>query len=215
MNPFKRKDESSKTPSPAGGAGDESLGGAEGGGGSGGDMSGGEGVDETAALIDQLQAEIEGLRADQLRLTRERDEAQAAWKHALADFQNFQRRASQNEQTAREQGVRGVLHSVVPVVDHFEMALSLNPEASTAKQVIDGVSMIKDELVRALELHGVRAIRPAPGEAFDASAHKAIGQQPVPGVQPGSVALTVRIGYMLDGRVVRPAEVLVAAEPGG
>jgi molecular chaperone GrpE len=203
MNPFKRKDESKPDPETGPIPADP------------GSMA--DGVDETAALIDQLERQLDTLRQERDAAVSERDQAQAAWKHAMADFQNFQRRSVQNEQSAREQAVRSVLHSILPVVDHFEMALALNPEASTARQVIDGVSMIKDELLRAVSLHGVQVIKPARGEAFDASRHKAIAQQPaVPAdVSAGNVLMAVRVGYEMDGRVIRPAEVIVASAGGG
>lgn len=160
--------------------------------------------DQTAALIDQLQADVAKFAA-------ERDQAVAAYKQSLAEFANYQRRALTSEQQAREQAVRKTLESIIPVMDHFELALAQNPETATAKSVIDGVSMIKDELLRALSAQGVEAIRPGAGEAFDANRHKAIVQQPAEGVEPGAVVQTLRTGFMLGGRVIRPAEVIVAA----
>jgi molecular chaperone GrpE len=169
-----------------------------------GEQAGGADPDQTAALIDQLQAELAHVR-------QERDIAQAAYKQSLADFANYQRRSLVSEQQAREQAIRRVLESVIPVVDHFEMALSQNPETATAQSVIEGVSMIRDELVRALSSQGVGVIKPAPGETFDATRHKAILQQVVDGAEAGTIVSTVRIGFVLDNRVVRPAEVIVAS----
>ncbi len=170
----------------------------------GGEQAGGADPDQTAALIDQLQAEVAHVR-------QERDIAQAAYKQSLADFANYQRRSLVSEQQAREQAIRRVLESVIPVVDHFEMALSQNPETATTQSVIDGVSMIRDELVRALSSQGVGVIKPAAGEPFDATRHKAILQQVVDGAEPGTIVTTVRIGFVLDNRVVRPAEVIVSS----
>ncbi len=117
--------------------------------------------DQTADMLDELQKQVNQLAEQRERLLVELGEAQNAHKLALADFQNFQRRSASNEQQAREQGVRGVLYSVMNVVDHFEMALSLDPAKTTAQQVISGVSMIKDELLSALALHGIGIIKPA------------------------------------------------------
>ena len=166
------------------------------------------GPDETAALIDDLSIKVD-------ELTRQRDEAKDQHARALAEFQNYQRRSLQNEQQAREFGVRGVLQSVMPVVDHFDMALSLDPDKSTAKQVIDGVTMIKDELLRALSQHGVGLIRPGKGDAFDPTQHEAIVHVDAPGVAEGCVVATLRLGYAVSGRVVRPAQVSVAKAAGG
>lgn len=160
-------------------------------------------VDETSALIDELQTQVQ-------RLTQERNEAQNAHKLALADFQNYQRRAMSNETEARQQGVRSVLHSVMPVLDHFDMALLSNPEKVSAQQVMDGVQMIKTELIRALSAHGVHMISPAKDDMFDPQRHEAIMHQTAEGVQPGHVVITLRPGFTLNDRLVRPAQVSVA-----
>jgi molecular chaperone GrpE len=171
--------------------------------------------DETAAAMDDLSKRIGELEAERDRLLAERDEARAEHKRALADFQNYQRRAVSNEAQARELGVRSVVSGVMPVIDHFEMALSLDPSRSSAQQVISGVSMIKDELLGALAGHGVALIRPAPGEAFDPTRHEAVMEQPSSTVPPGCVVALMRSGYALQERVIRPAQVVVAkAEPG-
>ncbi|MCE2966884.1 MAG: nucleotide exchange factor GrpE [Phycisphaerales bacterium] len=161
--------------------------------------------DATASLLDELQDTIR-------RLTSERDAAIDAHKRALADFQNYQRRAIQNEHTAREQGVRSVLTNIIPVLDHFDLALTQDASRSSAKQVIDGVTMIKDELVRVLGNSGVQPIRPGQGSEFDPTRHEAVMHMPAENVPAGKVVMTLRIGYMLGDRLVRPAQVAVAPE---
>jgi molecular chaperone GrpE len=160
--------------------------------------------------------ELEALRAQVAQLQAEVGQAQDDRQRALADYVNFQRRSAQNERDAKEAGVRGVLHSVLPVLDHFDMALAQDPATASAASVIQGVTMIKDELIRALGVHGVGLIRPARGEAFDPLRHKAITQMPGGEVAPGAVLVLARVGFTLGERVVRPAEVVVAAgEPAG
>lgn len=166
-----------------------------------------DGPDETAALIEQMDQQIGKLIA-------ERDQAAADHKRALAEFQNYQRRAWQNEQQAREQAVRGVLGSVMSVVDHFDMALNQDPNRTTAAAIISGVTMIKDELLTALTSHGVGLIKPAPGDAFDPTRHEAVMQQPSESVAPGNIISLMRLGYTVNDRVVRPAQVVVARDAG-
>lgn len=171
--------------------------------------------DQTAQLIDSLQAEVADLRQHLDTTRAERDEARAAYQRSLADFQNYQRRALANEQQAREQGARGVVLSLMGPLDHFDLALGQNPETATAASVIAGVSMIKDELLRALGAHGIGLVRPAKGEAFDPQKHEAIMQQAAEGVEPGRVVATLRVGYTLNERVVRPAQVSVTPTAAG
>jgi molecular chaperone GrpE len=163
-----------------------------------------EAPDETGAQShDVLQAQIDALTA-------ERDEAKAAYMRALADFQNFQRRSIENEREAKRQGVTSLLLSVVPVIDHFDMALALDPEKSSAKQVLDGVQAIRDDLLRVLGMHGVSPINPQPNDELDPNRHHALMQQAAPGVEPGRISRTLQVGYALGDRVIRPANVMVA-----
>jgi molecular chaperone GrpE len=166
------------------------------------DPAGAGDPDETASLIDTLtRGRDEAIR--------ERDEMADKWKRALAEYQNYQRRAAQNEVEARREGSLRVLHSVVPVLDHFDIALSGNADPAAAPY-IEGMKVIRSEIMRALELHGVTLINPQPNETFEPGKHEAIMQQPAAGVESGRIAKTFQTGYAMDGRVFRSAKVAVA-----
>lgn len=163
--------------------------------------------DETAALLDQISAELSDA-------VKSRDDAMEKWKRALADFQNYQRRALTNEQEAKRQGITAVLHTVLPVLDHFDIALSPEARSGSVDQIVQGVTAIRAELIKALEVHGIRVINPAPGADFDPNQHQAIVTQPAPpGVDPGRIVSTFQAGYALGDRILRPAKVAVAAAP--
>lgn len=156
-----------------------------------------EGVDDRA---NQLINELEDAKARTLRL--------------MADFNNYQRRALQNEDNARREGAAGVVTAVVPVLDHFDHALALDPAKASADQVMAGVKVIRDELLKALAGRGVSLILPSPGDEFVPGRHEAVMQQPAPGVKPGRIVNTFQPGYVLidvgQERVLRPAKVVVA-----
>jgi molecular chaperone GrpE len=152
----------------------------------------------------------EDMHAQVLRLSQERDEAVTQWKRALADFQNYQRRALQNEQEAKRQGVTGVLTSVLPVLDHFDLAMTQPAPDEASRKILDGVRVIRAELIRVLENHGVTILNPQPNDEFDPNRHSAIMQQEVKGVKPGRVSATFQPGYSLGDRVIRSAKVAVA-----
>jgi molecular chaperone GrpE len=148
---------------------------------------------------------------------RERDEANQKYLRTLAEFQNYQRRSLQNEQFAKAQGAAGVVQSVVNVIDHFDIALGQDPSRASAEQVISGVRLIRDELLRALQQHGVGLINPVPGDEFTPGRHEAVSMRAQDGVAPGRVVQTFQAGYTLAGggvsgqeRVLRPAKVVVA-----
>lgn len=211
FNPFK-KDKSDQPTGAAGPRGDEDA------------VARAEGA-EPMADLGPSETDMKGSEVDELRerlgaLAEQLAQAKEERARALADYANFQRRSVLNERDAREMGVRGVLNSVLPVIDHFDMALGqAGAQAGSASGgdaalagIVQGVTMIRDELLRALAAHGAVPIRPGLGEAFDPLRHKAIAHVPAQGVEPGAVVTLTRVGFVIGDRVVRPAEVVVAAQ---
>jgi len=142
----------------------------------------------------------------------ERDEMAAKYQRALADYQNAQRRFSTDMGAAREAGVERVLASLIPVLDHFDMALHQDPEKVSAEQILAGVKLIRDEFNRAMGAFGVQAISPAVNAEFDPNQHEALSTLAVEGVEPTHVSSVYQIGYRVGDRVVRAAKVTVAPE---
>ncbi len=155
-------------------------------------------IDPDDGRVAELEAKLEDAEARALR--------------AMADFQNFQRRAANNEVEARKQGVTAVVSGLLPVLDNFELALQQKDAGGTAEQILGGVEMVKGELLRALEMQGVTPIRPEPGDELDPGAHEAVSQMPAEGIDPGRIAQVFQVGYMFGDRVLRPAKVMVASE---
>ncbi len=177
-----------------------------------------------AELLDQarsgeadLPVGAEDFAAALVAVAAQRDDHLARLQRTAADFQNFQRRAGQNEAEARRMGVAGVLQSVLMVVDYFDMALKQDPATATVDQVIGGVKLIKGELLRVLGNHGVALIQPAPGDSFDPLRHEAVEKRPAgdesAGIPAGHVVSVSAPGYLLQDRVIRSAKVVVAVQP--
>tara|TARA_R110000782_G_scaffold20675_17_gene55879 strand:- start:9053 stop:9694 length:642 start_codon:yes stop_codon:yes gene_type:complete len=143
----------------------------------------------------------------------QRDETQSRLLRAAADHQNFQRRASINEREAREMATRGVVSSLIPLIDQFELALMQDPAKVSGETITMGVKMIRDEFLRVLGAYGVVPIAPEIGDEFNPGPHEAMMQQPAEGVEPGHISFVMSTGYKLGDRVVRPAKVGVAPTP--
>jgi len=152
--------------------------------------------EEAAAYVEQLRKELE--------------EALAARQRALADFRNFQRRSMENEQKAASAGARRVIQSLLPVLDHFDLALSLDPDKTTLETLLNGVRIVRDEINKALQLQGVEVITPQVGDEFDPNQHEAILRQPREGVAPDGIVQVMQPGYRLGDIVLRPAKVAIA-----
>jgi molecular chaperone GrpE len=170
--------------------------------------------DISDADFSDFSAEV--VRTDETvaRLEKEVLEERTRAMRLMADFQNFQRRAATNERVARAQGVSSVVTSVVPVIDHFDLALAQDTSKASAQQIVDGVKVIREELLRVLTRHGVQVVSPTPNDEFVPGRHEAIMQMPVEGVASGHIAQTFQPGFVLrEGEqefVLRPAKVAVA-----
>ena len=143
-------------------------------------------------------------------LQAQRDEFNAKYLHALADLQNFRKRAAQNEQEARQWGARSVVQSILTVMDHFDLALAQDPQTTNAQQILSGVEVVRDELLMALKSQRVDVISPKPNDIFDPNLHEAVMYQPQEGISPGHIVAMLQLGYTLADRVVRPAKVSLA-----
>lgn len=148
------------------------------------------------------------------QLEKERDAAIEARKRALADYANFERRSRENEERARRDGAHGVLRSLLPVVDHFNLALDQDPATLTVDQLLGGLKIVREDLVKAMEAHGVKRIDPQPGDEFDPRCHEAMMRQSVEDIEPNHIVATLQPGFAAGKFVLRAAKVSVAPEAG-
>jgi len=146
------------------------------------------------------------------KLLAERDEAIAAKLRAQADFANFQRRSLENEARARIGGLVQLTRALMPVLDHFDLALAQDHSKLTVEQLAKSIEMTRAELQKALEQNGIARIDPTPGTLFDPLQHDAVMRQPAEGVAPGCVSMRFQTGWRLGESVLRPAKVAVAPE---
>lgn len=154
-------------------------------------------------------------REAESKLRAEIEEWKGKYLHSLADFQNYQRRSAENEKEAKRQGVTSVVWHLMGVLDNFDLALRQDPAKASVEQIMQGVSMVKSQMLQALGSLGVSAIEPKPGETFDPHRHEAVAQVPSPDIEPGRIAACFQVGYALGDRVLRPAKTSVAKAADG
>ncbi len=140
-------------------------------------------------------------------LEKEVAELKDARLRALADLQNTARRGVENEGRARAQGVAGAAKSILPALDHVDLALQ--QKGMTLEQALQGLSMLREELVKGLEKVGVERIEPKVGEEFQPGIHEAVMRQPVEGVPADGVSMVLQSGWRLGESILRPAKVAV------
>lgn len=147
----------------------------------------------------------EVVEADLAELTRDRDEYREAAQRVQADFENYRKRVLREQTALVERASEALVEQLLPVLDSFELALGMLEGAE--EKVRKGVDLVYAELLAVLERAGLERID-ADGEAFDPNVHEAVLHEDGEG-EP-VVAETMRGGYRLKGRVLRPAMVKVA-----
>lgn len=132
---------------------------------------------------------------------------------AAADLENFRRRTVREKDELRTLATGRVLEDVFPVLDNLALAISAakQPKADL-KSLIGGIDMVLSQLKAALASHGLKEVNPV-GQAFDPHQHEAISHQPSPDVKEENVLQVVRTGYSLNGRLLRPASVVISSGP--
>ncbi|MDP3071142.1 MAG: nucleotide exchange factor GrpE [Opitutaceae bacterium] len=130
-----------------------------------------------------------------------------------ADLENFRRRTVRDKEDLRTTATGRVLEDVFPVLDTLALAINAarQPNADL-KSLVGGVDMVLTQLKTALANHGLKEISPA-GQPFDPHQHEALSYQPSADVKEEHVLTVVRTGYSLNGRLLRPASVVVSSGP--
>jgi molecular chaperone GrpE len=162
---------------------------------------------DTAADADAAPAaaEIESLR-------RELQDKQDRLLRALAETDNVRRRAQRDREDYVRYATESLLRDLVPVLDNLDRALTAGRATDGAGTVVEGVELIQRELLRVLERAGLTRYSVV-GQPFDPSRHEAIARVVSAEATPDTVVHETAPGYLLHGRVLRPALVAVAAAP--
>jgi molecular chaperone GrpE len=157
---------------------------------------------EENAVTGAVYEQIEALKADVLR--------------AHAETQNARRRAEQDVEKARKFALEKFVGELLPVADNLERAIAAgDSEDEGQKSVLEGVALTHKSLLDTLKKFKVEVIDPH-GEPFDPQLHQAMSMVPNPDSEPNTVLTVFQKGYTLNGRLVRPAMVVVSSvAPGG
>jgi molecular chaperone GrpE len=156
-----------------------------------------------------------GAHDELVKTAAQRDEYLALAQRTQADFENYRKRVARDAAAAQERGAIALAKELLPALDNLDRALE--EAANTAARdeddpLLQGVRLVRSELVAALARVGVESFCPA-GEPFDPAVHEAVATAPQPpgGADSGTVVEVYQLGYRLGESVIRPARVVVAA----
>lgn len=129
-----------------------------------------------------------------------------------AEIENLRRRTEQDVEKAHKFALEKFSKDILNTIDNLERALATpaNKEDESVKALFDGVELTLKELVATVARFGVEAVGVV-GEAFNPDLHQAISMQPAEGFETNQISVVLQKGYTLNGRVIRPAMVMVAA----
>jgi molecular chaperone GrpE len=139
---------------------------------------------------------------------RERDEWRDKAYRAAADAENVKRRSAQEIADARQYAVTKFAADVLGVGDNLARALTA-PEGNE-KALRDGILMVATQLQTMLGRYGIAPIVVKPGDVLDANLHQAMTEAPTNDVAPGHIVQEMQAGFTINGRLLRPAMVVVA-----
>lgn len=133
----------------------------------------------------------------------ERQEYLEGWQRAKADCINYKNEEGKRLEDMGRFITEGLIKDMLPALDSFDLALG----HSVGAEVERGILLIRSQVMDVLKKRGVEEIEVKKGASFDPNHHESIGEEPVDGLESGTIAEGVQKGYMLRGRVIRPARV--------
>lgn len=140
---------------------------------------------------------------------RELEKVRTQLSRLAADFANYRNRTRAEAAQCQELGKAAVLTDLLDIADDLERALRASETEPGALR--DGVAGVYRRLRRILDKHNVQPI-PTVGERFDPTCHEAVSTVPANGVPPDYIAAEHQRGYLINGRLLRPARVVVAKD---
>ena len=155
----------------------------------------GETLEHLAAKLEQAQADLAEAKEQTLR--------------AHAELQNVRRRAQADVEKAHKFALDKFVESLLPVVDSLERGMAMEVSENGADAMKEGMKLTLKLLIDTLQKFNVEQLCPE-GEPFNPEHHQAVSQLENPDVERGSVINVFQKGYLLNGRLVRPATVTVS-----
>ena len=165
------------------------------------DGTAGIGADAGAAAAEQAVADAEARAAENWD----------KYLRAVAELDNYRKRAQRDLENAHKFALERFAREILAVCDSLELGIAAGADAGTGV-LLDGMQATLKLFNQTLEQFGIVVVDPL-GEPFDPEFHEAMTMQPSADMEPGSVLTVFQKGYTLNGRLLRPARVVVAQAP--
>ena len=158
--------------------------------------------------VGAAKAKLQKLKDELEQVKKERQEYLDGWQRAKADFVNGRQETLRQAQQASSRALLTLVDDLIPAIDGFDMAAGSPSWESVSPEWRSGVAQIQNQILDALSRNGIERYGKN-GDAFDHNLHEAVQEtDDMPG-NPGEVVRVLRHGYKKDGKVIRPAQVIV------
>lgn len=167
-------------------------------------------VEEATVEVDESVARIAALEAELAKATASAAEFKDTALRAKADADNIRRRAAIDVDKAKKFALEKFANELLPVIDNMERGLLHVDKTNEALlPLIEGIELTAKSLESALEKFGVKSVNPE-GEKFNPELHQAMSMIESADVEPNTVITVMQKGYELNGRLIRPAMVMIS-----
>jgi molecular chaperone GrpE len=165
-----------------------------------------EGVTEDTTGPAEAAVEVETLKKDEV-------DYKAKYFYVAAEMDNYRKRMEREKENLLKYGNERVLSDLLQVVDNFERTIEmLKPDQDQKiKNIVIGLDMVRKQFIDTVSKHGLTTVE-AVGKEFDPNYHEAMAQEYAEGKKPNEVIREFQKGYILNGRLIRPAKVVVSSD---
>lgn len=132
---------------------------------------------------------------------------------AVADLENFRRRSVREREELRQYATSGLMEELLPILDNLGLGIASARTQTDSNAVADGVAMVRDQFKGVLIGNGLVEIDPQPGDTFDPHQHESMAHQPSDEIPAEAISQVIRVGYSLNGRLLRAASVVLSSGP--
>ncbi len=166
--------------------------------------------EESAADAGQDQSGLDPLEV----VARERDELKDRFLRLAAETENYKKRTEREKAEFLKRANESLVKDLLPILDNLERALGHADQQADEESLRQGLELIYQDLKKVLERYGLEAVE-AEGNPFDPELHEAMMQQENADVEDNTVLQQLQKGYKFQGRLIRPAMVVVSKRPAG
>ena len=140
---------------------------------------------------------------------KKRDEYLAGWQRARADFLNYKKEEMERIKEILKYGNENLISKILPILDNFEKAEKEMPDDKKNDKLLEGILQIKTQFQDFLKNHGIEEIKTI-GEKFDPNFQEVVQEIEKSDCESGTVIEETQKGYLLNGKVIRPAKVKIS-----